>query len=70
MAGKAGVGQIDLRGLDEALAGVLEIRRHEQHLPGQFEDVQPRAHGGDAESQRRGEIGLVQHLAVTRGQQG
>src|ERR1700677_4461521 len=69
MAGQAGVTPVDLGRLDEALSKVLKVGRDKNDLSGDFENAQPLGDGGHSHAERCGQVGSIEHLAMTAGQQ-
>src|SRR5436309_466872 len=55
-AGESGIPDVNLRRLDDALAEVFEIGRHQDDLPGELEYAKPFADGGDGDAERGREI--------------
>jgi hypothetical protein len=67
MTRQAGVVNVDLGRLDDALAQIVEIGPHHQNLSGGFENIEPVSYRGHAHPERRSEIRLVEHAAVAAG---
>jgi hypothetical protein len=59
IAGKAGVTPIDFRRFDESLAKVFEVRRNNDDLGRDFENVQPLAYGRHRNPERCGKIWMI-----------
>ena len=56
--------------LDEPLAEVFEVWRHEDDLAGDLKDIQPLPNGWHADAEGGGKIALIEELAMAAGQQG
>src|SRR6516164_6113933 len=65
VAGKAGVTQVDFRGLYQPLSEVFEIWRHENDLTCHLKNVQPVANRRHSDAERCSQVCLIQNLAVT-----